>query len=314
MSFEILDDLEIEKLVEENKFLRAELEHIKHKNEEQNLEIIRMMVEIENDNKKLTDFNNKVEQNFKHIVKLIQRIIELKEPGYVEHTIRMFESVTYIAEKFDMDDEKIEEFKLAISVHELGKIAIPDRISNKPEAELSEQDIMLFHQQPVIGSILLEKEEKFENVAKIVRSINEHVDGTGVPDGLSDTQIPIESKILLVADTFDSLIYKKKNTLKVIDALAYIDKYKGQYYDEVVVSYLHHYVHDHQLINGMANEVPISLAELKQDMTLSRDLYTAHKLLLAPEGAILTSENIERIYKYSERFPIQGGIFIYSKN
>lgn len=301
---------EIAKIRQENKLLHAELKRTKEKSEEQRLEIVKMMVEIEKDNTQLSELNTKIKQNYNRMTKLIQRIIELKEPGYVEHTEKMIQAADYIAQKLNLDPASIEHLKMAIFIHEIGKIAIPDRLINTNESELTKDEKNILHQQSLIGSRVLELEEGLEEVAKIIRHMNEHIDGSGVPDGLTGSQIPVESKIILVVDTFNSLIYKKKNLLNPKEALNYMEKYKGTLFDDVVVSHIYSYVKDEELIHGLPEEVAISIAELNEDMELTRDLYTSNNVLLAPKGSRLTEEGIKMIKKFHARDPILRGVYI----
>lgn len=311
MSVSMLQQDKMKQLYKENQLLRAELERIKNKNEQQNLEIVKMMVEIEEDNQKLTRLNEKICQNFDRIVLLIQHIIELKEPGYIEHINRLIKITDYIANKSGMNANEKEDLRLSTSVHEIGGLSNTNYISQTSEIELSEDELISLRHQAYSGSQLLEKQEGFKNIAKIIFHKNEYVDGSGVPEGLMGSEIPLASKILLVADTFDALIHKKRNLMNPKRALSFIEKYKGKMFDEVIVSCLRDYIHDNKLINDMPDEIAISLNEITENMVLARDIYTTSKLLLVPQGSTLTIECINKILRYHQRDPIYGGIHVY---
>ena len=310
MSLELMDDDSIQKLKKKNELLKTELKLVKEKNEEQNLEIVKMMVEVEDDNKKLHNLNQKINSNFNRIIKLIQRIIELKEPGYIDHTEQMIIAAEYIAKQLKLKQSCIDNLKLAIYIHEIGIIAIPDNLINTNESELSKEELKRLHQQSLIGTQLLEKEEGFEQISIILKYMNEHVDGSGIPNGLSGDNIPIESKILLTIDTFSSLIYKKKNMLSVKNAFKYMNNKKGIVFDEIIISVLYDYIIEKKLINDTPKETAISINELCEDMILARDLYTCNNILLAPLGTTLTDENIDMIKKFHLKAPILGSIYI----
>jgi len=310
MSIQGLDEASINNILDENESLRSELKEVKKKNEIQNLEIVKMMVEIEDDNRILSQMNEKVNQNFDRIINLLRRIIELKEPGYVDHTERMNEIAVYIAEKINLSPAQIEYLKLAVNIHEVGIIAIPDRLINTNQSELTKEERKMLRQQSLIGARLLEQEEGFEHVSNIIKHMNEYIDGSGIPDGLSGSEIPIESQILLVVDTFSSLIYKKKNQLSVKKAMKYIENKTGILFNELIVSHLYNYVKDNNLIDDMPREVAISISELKDKMVLSRDLYTSSNILLAPKDTRITKAGIAMIEKFNRRDPILSGIYI----
>ncbi|MBN2011378.1 HD domain-containing protein [candidate division KSB1 bacterium] len=249
-------------------------------------------------------------QNFSRIIRLIQRLIDLKEPGYIDHTERMAQAAEYLAKKIGMDNKAIQYLLLAVYIHEVGIFALPDRLIETNESELSENDKILLHQQALIGARLIEQEDGCVEVANIIRHMNENVDGTGIPDGLIDDQIPIESKILLIVDTFNSLIYKKKNLLDIKHALKYMDLNKGSLFDDQLVSLLYDYVRDENLMDDMPEEVAISLSELKPGMVLSRELVSSSGVLLAPRETKVSAESIKMIAKFNSRDPILGSIYI----
>ena len=90
-------------------------------------------------------------------------------------------------------------------VHDVGKIAIAETILNKPEA-LDGRETVLMREHPARGADLLAEIPALRDCAPVVRAHHERVDGTGYPDGLSGSQIPLAARIVAVADAFDSMI------------------------------------------------------------------------------------------------------------
>jgi HD-GYP domain-containing protein (c-di-GMP phosphodiesterase class II) len=154
-------------------------------------------------------------------------MVHLKDPETGSHLERMSHYSRLIAkeltvsQKYNFDDEFIEDIFNFSPLHDVGKIAIPDRVLKKPakldRAELDTMRTHAFKGRMVIDSII--NNFQFENLANIdiLRNIAEYhhetLDGSGYPHGLTAKDIPIEARIIAVADIFDALTserpYKK---------------------------------------------------------------------------------------------------------
>jgi HD-GYP domain-containing protein (c-di-GMP phosphodiesterase class II) len=93
--------------------------------------------------------------------------------------------------------------RLAGLLHDVGKIGVPDAILNKPAA-LTDDEFAVMRQHAVLGYEIVESAGLPEQ-AGWVRHHHERIDGTGYPDGLSGDEIPLESRIILVADSFEAM-------------------------------------------------------------------------------------------------------------
>lgn len=138
-----------------------------------------------------------------------------------------------VAEKWQISDEKIEHIYLFAPLHDIGKIGIPDRILLKP-GRLDADEHALMQEHVNLGVRLLQKvlddyKVAYLNDSKVMLNIvayhHEFLDGTGYPNGLSGDQIPIESRIITVADIFDALtsIRPYKKAWSIEDALNELD-------------------------------------------------------------------------------------------
>ncbi len=131
-------------------------------------------------------------------------VIDARDPYTAEHSTRVTELSLRIAEAYGLSMREIEQLELAAHVHDLGKIGMNDSILHKP-GPLSPDEWEAMRQHPVISQQLLNAYRQFEQEADIVRSHHERWDGEGYPDGLRSQQIPIASRIIAVADTFDAM-------------------------------------------------------------------------------------------------------------
>jgi HD-GYP domain-containing protein (c-di-GMP phosphodiesterase class II) len=108
-----------------------------------------------------------------------------------------------IARAMGLDDETVEQVRLAGLLHDLGKIAIPDRILQKP-GRLDPEELRVMREHPELGYRLLEG-LGVSPVDRWIRHHHEWWDGSGYPLGLAGEDIPLGSRIILVADAFDAM-------------------------------------------------------------------------------------------------------------
>ncbi|MBW1910927.1 MAG: HD-GYP domain-containing protein, partial [Deltaproteobacteria bacterium] len=95
------------------------------------------------------------------------------------------------------------EAKIACILHDIGKVGIENRILNKP-GELTEEEMEILRQHPVVGANIVQGLYGFK-IDYIIRSHHERWDGTGYPDGFKGEEIPLESRIIAIADAFDAM-------------------------------------------------------------------------------------------------------------
>jgi HD-GYP domain-containing protein (c-di-GMP phosphodiesterase class II) len=93
----------------------------------------------------------------------------------------------------------------AAILHDIGKIAIDDRILNKP-GKLSESEWEVIKTHPAIGADIVSEMRYLDKVSLWVRHHHERVDGAGYPDGLASEAVPLESRIISVVDAFDAMV------------------------------------------------------------------------------------------------------------
>jgi len=121
-----------------------------------------------------------------------------------EHSDEVEELAVSLATKLGLPDDEVETIRAGAAIHDIGKIAIPDAILNKP-GPLDEDEWETMKQHPVIGSEIIKDLEIYREVVPIVRHEHEHWDGSGYPDGLEGEGIPLGARIVAVADIYSAL-------------------------------------------------------------------------------------------------------------
>jgi HD-GYP domain-containing protein (c-di-GMP phosphodiesterase class II) len=141
-----------------------------------------------------------------------------------------------IAQRLGLDESQIELTRLAASLHDLGKLAIPEEILRKP-SELNESERLVLQRHPQIGYRMLES-LGVEPIAEWVLHHHERWDGDGYPDRLRGDEIPLGARIIFVADAYDAMtserVYRKP--LSPREALEELERCAGSQFDPAIVS------------------------------------------------------------------------------
>src|SRR5205085_11282842 len=118
------------------------------------------------------------------------------------HRVRVF--AVAIAQELGLAEDQVEALRAAALLHDIGKLAVPEHIINKP-GKLTPEEVEKMKIHPVVGAEILERVAFPYPVAPIVRSHHEQWDGSGYPDGLKDEAIPIGARILAAVDFMDAM-------------------------------------------------------------------------------------------------------------
>jgi diguanylate cyclase (GGDEF)-like protein len=166
----------------------------------------------------------------------LAKAVDARDAYTGSHSERVGELAARIATRLGAEQEMIELIRLAGSLHDLGKLAIPEEILRKP-APLTDAERMVLERHPQIGFRMLES-LGVDPVAEWVLHHHERWDGGGYPDGLPAERIPLGARIIFVADAYDAMISDRvyRRSLTAEDALAELERCAGTQFDPEVVS------------------------------------------------------------------------------
>lgn len=164
---------------------------------------------------------------------------EYKDLDTKKHLERMSRYSRMIAESMGLSEDFCESLFLASPMHDIGKLGVPDAILRKP-GRLDEKEWLEMRKHPVYGADILSHSENelLQMSERVARSHHEKWDGTGYPDGLKGEAIPLEARIVALADVFDALTSKRcyKPAFTLSDSLKIIEDGAGQHFDPRVVA------------------------------------------------------------------------------
>lgn len=165
------------------------------------------------------------------------RLVDKKDGATFGHSERVGILSEAVANRMNLPIDLIEQIKIGATLHDLGKIAIPDAILHKP-GKLTDEEWAIMKTHPVEGYDVLQEQEVLAPAASIVRAHHENFDGTGYPDALAGRAIPVGGRIARVVDSFDAMTQERayRDTNKEpFEALSELSALAGRFYDPEVV-------------------------------------------------------------------------------
>jgi diguanylate cyclase (GGDEF)-like protein len=167
---------------------------------------------------------------------VLMRALAERHPELGTHHNGVAELVTAVAVRMGLDGAELSHLRHAASLHDIGKVAIPDAIIAK-EGPLTDEEWAFIRRHTLIGERILSAAPALGVAARLVRSSHEAWDGSGYPDGLAGVDIPLGARIIAVCDSFDAMIsdrpYAPPKT--TAEALAELRRCAGSQFDPDIV-------------------------------------------------------------------------------
>jgi diguanylate cyclase (GGDEF)-like protein len=167
---------------------------------------------------------------------VLMRVLMERHPDLEAHLEGVARLAGGVGRRLGLDDEALEQLRLAAELHDIGKVAIPDAIIGKPGA-LGEDEWTFIRRHTVIGERIVAAAPSLGPVARLVRASHERWDGGGYPDGLAGEAIPVGARIVAVSDAYDAMCadrpYARART--TTDAAAELRRCAGTQFDPAVV-------------------------------------------------------------------------------
>jgi HD-GYP domain-containing protein (c-di-GMP phosphodiesterase class II) len=164
-------------------------------------------------------------------------LIDLRDRYTGSHSSRVAAYCRGIAVRMGLPDADVESVVLAASLHDIGKIGVPDHVLLKP-GKLDDEEFEWIRKHPEYGWMALRNVEGFQQESLMVLHHHERMDGKGYPGGLVGSQIPLGSRIIAVADSFDALTTNRpyRSARTHYEAMEEIIRCTGPQFDAAVVA------------------------------------------------------------------------------
>jgi diguanylate cyclase (GGDEF)-like protein len=167
---------------------------------------------------------------------LLLQILDERQPELRTHTDHVAGLAAATARQLGLVGEPVDEVARAAEFHDVGKIAIPDSVLDKP-GPLDDDEWELMRQHTIIGERILLAAPSLRPVAALVRASHERWDGSGYPDGLAGDATPLGARIVAVCDAFDAMTSDRsyRRAMAADEAIAELRRYAGTQFDPDVV-------------------------------------------------------------------------------
>lgn len=163
-------------------------------------------------------------------------MLTLRDSEAYAHAYRVVGFAVCVARLLSLDDDEVLDIERAALLHDLGKMAMPEAILRKP-APLTTEERDLIRTHPQVAYELTQAIPCLAGAAELIQACCERIDGLGYPHGLRGEAIPIGSRIVAVADAYDTMIRPRvfREAISSHEALLELSRYAGTQFDPAVV-------------------------------------------------------------------------------
>jgi putative two-component system response regulator len=179
----------------------------------------------------------RIQELFLQGVQMLARALEAKDAYTRGHSIRVSQYAVAMASRMGFAGVSLDGIRLGGELHDIGKIGTREAVLHKP-GTLTAEEFRQITEHPLLGERMLSPlAQESPDVLRIVRSHHERLDGRGFPDGLRGEKIPIEARIVAVADAFDAMTTRRpyRESRSPADALAELRRVAGSQLDPEAV-------------------------------------------------------------------------------
>jgi len=182
------------------------------------------------------DSERRLDEATEQFIESMAQAQDARDPYTAGHSERVSEISISIAAAMGLGRERLEIIRIGAKLHDLGKIGVPDALLRKP-GKLTREEYILIQRHPQIGKEILDKVGRFNDFVPIVELHHENPDGSGYPYGLRKNEIPLDVRIVHVADVWDALTSDRayRAAMSVAQAWDLIRNGTGPLFDPEVV-------------------------------------------------------------------------------
>lgn len=276
-------------------------------------------------NKILQSLNSGLEKSLMETIRLLRSLVESSNPNLGIYMKNVAQTARHIAVEAGLDEAEQNKVEMAGLVHDIGLLGMPEAVLEKDERSMTSDELEAYRHHPVIAALSLSSVEGLKDIAEMVGSHHENLDGTGFPEGLMGDAICQGSRILAVAADYCTILYLWPRKVKPLFYIArrYLDSEtlseieinepslirksiaekiisqgSGRRYDGAIVRHLFTTIGcnpDERVVN----HVPFNL--LKPGMILEKDLRLNDGRLLITRGTTLMEGALKSIMSIGSR-------------
>ncbi len=181
-------------------------------------------------------------ENMLSTLNSMAKILDARDPHTSQHSTRVTSLSMAMGKALGLDEDDLDVLYIAASLHDIGKVGIPDHILLKPDG-LTDEEFAVIKKHPDIGADILKPIPPMAKETEIIRHHHERYDGRGYPAGLKGKEIPYLSRIISLADSFDAMTSDRpyRDGMSIEKAIEEIERCKGSQFDpELAEIFINH--------------------------------------------------------------------------
>lgn len=237
----------------------------------------------------LAESNLHLRNSFRETIEALSNLIEIRDRRTSGHSHNVTKLVTAIAAELQLDDSETEKIRSAALLHDIGKIGLPEHLLGVLPVQMTEKDLDEYRLHPIRGQAAIDMVPTLRDVGVIIRHHHEHIDGSGFPDELRGRRIPLGSRMICVADTFERALVHYPEQKALDSALQELNPLWGKMLDadlRVILETVAPIVFGHLDMSAEVTKLHVKPRDLRPGMQLLRDLYSGTGVMLLNKGVI----------------------------
>ena len=188
--------------------------------------------ELQEKNEQLTDAYKKLKDGYIGTIEALRLRVDAKDFYTRGHSDRVAYYAVRLAREAGMDETTVERIRVSALFHDVGKLSVPDAVLSKA-GRLDGEELKSIRAHPAMSEKIISRLTFFDGIARMVGAHHERVDGTGYPRGLKGDEIPLEARVLALADAFDAMTSDRRyrGKLTMDEAITELQKCRGTQFD-----------------------------------------------------------------------------------
>lgn len=260
----------------------------------------------------LVEANSRLEKSYFQTVEFTFDLLNLYDEFLGGHCKRVAQYSNLIAQKLEFDNKARRDLVMASLLHDIGLAGFPHKelINMYSGQPISSAILFQYNQHPLISTKLISSIERFSRIAEIIATHHENMDGSGFPNGLVGNDIPLEGRIIAVADRYDIINKIESKGRSFDESISTMIGAESVKYDEYVLDALTEVLKKGDPFSQTAE---IHLNEVKAGMTLAKPLTNVDGVTLLSTGTRLRKDHIDIIMRYAGQGKLEEPISVYTK-
>jgi putative two-component system response regulator len=272
------------------------------------LRIKRLQDALREGQRNLEESKAQLEKDFEELTSILLTILETRMPGTMDKAATSRAMAEYIAVKLGMPEGQKRNLVFAATLREIGLIGLPDDPARKGPTVAMGLKMEVLRQHPSIGSSFTARLSAYGEATEAIRHQFENFNGTGIPKGLMNDEIPIGARVLraigLQQELFDRGLPKG-------DVVEQMKLSMNRQLDPSIATLVVDFLHERSgASNGGPRKRKVSLEELQPGMVIADDVYSSSGTKLLPKGATLYEKTLQLVNDRNMYDPIVGGVYV----